>query len=98
MLSFERIYRVVKRFIRNYRLIDIFLAFEGKQFKATGLKDEYTNLSLGTLGGGNHFIELAKDEENQYYLLIHTGSRYVGGKSSKLASKKGPMKICVSKI
>lgn len=65
-----------------------FLAFEGKQFKASGFKDEYTNLSLGTLGGGNHFIELAKDEENQYYLLIHTGSRYVGAKVANWHQKR----------
>ncbi len=58
-----------------------FVEFEGKQFRASGLKDDYTNLSLGTLGGGgNHFIELAKDEENQHYLLIHTGVTLCRGK------------------
>lgn len=31
--------------------------------------------SLGTLWWGNHFIELGKDEENNYWLTIHTGSR-----------------------
>lgn len=35
-------------------------------------------LSLGTLGGGNHFIELAKDDEDNFYLLVHTGSRSLG--------------------
>lgn len=34
--------------------------------------------SLGTLGGGNHFIELAKDNNGHLYLLIHTGSRSLG--------------------
>ena len=34
--------------------------------------------SLGTLGGGNHFIELDKDEDNNEYLVIHTGSRNLG--------------------
>lgn len=34
--------------------------------------------SLGTLGGGNHFIELNKDNEGNIYLVIHTGSRYLG--------------------
>ena len=33
---------------------------------------------LGTLGGGNHFIELDKDDENNIYLVIHTGSRNLG--------------------
>ena len=35
-------------------------------------------LSLGTLGGGNHFIELDKDENGQLYLVVHTGSRNIG--------------------
>lgn len=35
-------------------------------------------LSIGTLGGGNHFIEVDKDEEDNLYLIIHTGSRYLG--------------------
>ncbi|MGM9858314.1 MAG: RtcB family protein [Bacilli bacterium] len=34
--------------------------------------------SLGTLGGGNHFIEIDKDDEENLYLIIHTGSRNLG--------------------
>lgn len=34
--------------------------------------------SLGTLGGGNHFIEIDVDDEGSYYLVIHTGSRNLG--------------------
>lgn len=34
--------------------------------------------SLGTLGGGNHFIEADKDEEGELYLVIHSGSRHLG--------------------
>lgn len=34
--------------------------------------------SLGTLGGGNHFIEIDVDEEGNKYLVIHTGSRNLG--------------------
>lgn len=34
--------------------------------------------SIGTLGGGNHFIELSVDEEGRYYLIVHTGSRHLG--------------------
>ncbi len=33
---------------------------------------------LGTLGSGNHFIEINKDDENNIYLVIHTGSRKLG--------------------
>lgn len=34
--------------------------------------------SIGTLGGGNHFIEIDIDEDNNKYLVIHTGSRNLG--------------------
>ena len=34
--------------------------------------------SVGTLGGGNHFIEVDRDEEENLYLVIHTGSRNLG--------------------
>ena len=34
--------------------------------------------SLGTLGGGNHFIELDRDEDGNIYLVIHSGSRNLG--------------------
>lgn len=34
--------------------------------------------SLGTLGGGNHFIELDEDDEGGKYLVIHSGSRNLG--------------------
>ena len=36
------------------------------------------NLSIGSLGGGNHFIELDKDENDLFYLVVHTGSRNLG--------------------
>ena len=34
--------------------------------------------SVGTLGGGNHFIELNKDSDDNIWLVIHTGSRHLG--------------------
>ena len=34
--------------------------------------------SIGTLGGGNHFIEIDTDSEGGKYLIIHTGSRNLG--------------------
>ncbi|MBF0208503.1 MAG: RtcB family protein [Oligoflexia bacterium] len=45
-------------------------------------KQKYDNVlnSLGTLGGGNHFIELGKDSDDSYWLTIHSGSRNFGFK------------------
>ncbi len=34
--------------------------------------------SLGTLGGGNHFIEVDQDGEGNLYLVVHSGSRHLG--------------------
>ena len=36
------------------------------------------NSSLGSLGGGNHFIEVDKDKDGCLWLVIHTGSRHLG--------------------
>ena len=35
-------------------------------------------LSLGSLGGGNHFIEVDVDEDGNKYIVIHSGSRHLG--------------------
>lgn len=34
--------------------------------------------SIGTLGGGNHFIEIDKDRDGAFWLIIHSGSRHLG--------------------
>ena len=34
--------------------------------------------AMGTLGGGNHFVEIDKDENGDYYIVIHSGSRHLG--------------------
>lgn len=42
------------------------------------IRKEKALLSLGTLGSGNHFIELDKDEDGNLYLVVHSGSRHLG--------------------
>jgi len=39
-----------------------------------------TPSQLGTLGGGNHFIEIQKDTKNNIWIMVHTGSRNLGSK------------------
>ena len=67
--------------------------WEGRQerFNLTVLRC-YRNLkdtrrlerSLGTLGGGNHFIEIDADSEGNKYLIIHSGSRNLGTQVAEL--------------
>ena len=46
-------------------------------------------VSIGSLGGGNHFIEVGVDEStNEYYLIIHSGSRKLGGDVCKYYQDK----------
>lgn len=44
------------------------------------IKQEYSNAkkSLGTLGGGNHFIEIQKGDDGHIWIMIHSGSRNLG--------------------
>lgn len=44
----------------------------------------YVMRSLGTLGGGNHFIEVDVDDEGRKYLVVHSGSRNLGVMICKL--------------
>ncbi len=43
--------------------------------------------SIATLGGGNHFIELDKDDAGTYYLVVHTGSRNLGKQVAQIYQK-----------
>ncbi len=49
------------------------------------IKQEYQSAlyQLGTLGGGNHFIEVQKDTEDNIWIMIHSGSRNLGFKVAK---------------
>lgn len=53
--------------------------------------------SLGTLGGGNHFIEVDRDEEKNFWLILHSGSRNFGlqvtGYHERAAAQKSGKEI-----
>ena len=42
------------------------------------IKAQRAKLSIGTLGGGNHFIEADRDEDGNIYIVVHSGSRHLG--------------------
>jgi RNA-splicing ligase RtcB len=58
------------------------------------IKHDRADLSLGTLGGGNHFIEVAKDSKDNRWLIVHSGSRNLGlqvcNYYQKMAQKSHP--------
>ena len=48
---------------------------------------EKAEKSLGTLGGGNHFIELDRGNDGCMYLVVHTGSRHLGEEVAEYYTK-----------
>lgn len=57
---------------RLYKLLD------GLSFPLEAEKLDRVIRSCGTLGGGNHYIELGTDSNNHHWLSVHTGSRALG--------------------
>lgn len=53
--------------------------------------------SLGTLGGGNHFIEADKDDENNIYIVVHSGSRHLGVEVAKYYQEAGYKQLLLNK-
>ena len=56
---------------------------------AKHVKLDYARNSLGTLGGGNHFIEADKDDDGNIYIVIHSGSRHLGVEICKYYQNAG---------
>lgn len=50
---------------------------------------EYDLRSLGSLGGGNHFIEVDRDSTGHLWLIVHCGSRHLGVEIAKYHQKHG---------
>lgn len=67
----------------NTRITDTVAAWEkwgewdNLSHKSDGLKTRAT-CQLGTLGGGNHFIEICLDKEESVWVMLHSGSRNLG--------------------
>ena len=67
-------------FGRSYVLADDYFndAWLKRKLSDVGCSIDKFNGSIGTLGGGNHFIEFGKDDDDQFYFTIHSGSRNFG--------------------
>ena len=50
---------------------------------------ERAALSIGTLGGGNHFIEVDHGENDDLYIVVHSGSRHLGNEVARFYQDEG---------
>lgn len=84
-LDFEKLDKIIienipsGRNIREQKLIDFEKINELYCLRELKESNKF-NKAIGTLGGGNHFVEIDVDDENNKYLVIHTGSRNLGKK------------------
>ena len=52
--------------------------------------------SIGTLGGGNHFIEVDKNAKGELFLVVHSGSRHLGNEVARYYQEEGFNALCGS--
>lgn len=58
------------------------------------IKLNRANHSIGTLGGGNHFIEVDKNDTGDLYLVVHSGSRHLGCEVADYYQNEGLRTLC----
>ena len=82
-VDFAKLDAVIREYVPAGSCVHETPAAQFPKLKELLIYDKLRNLSwiensLGTLGGGNHFIEVDVDDQGQQYLVIHTGSRNLG--------------------
>jgi len=55
---------------------------------------ERARRSIGTLGGGNHFIEVGKSNNGELYLVVHSGSRHIGSQVADYYQDEAYKSLC----
>lgn len=95
LFNFKELNELIRNFIINYnkKFNNKFEVFEidneyiEKLCKSVEIDLEKFHNSIGTLGGGNHFIEIGKSSNNDYYITIHSGSRNLGNQVCRYHAK-----------
>lgn len=92
-------------FNENKEIEKTVLNWQGwQQFKQLhpGVKDLESKAAkqMGSLGGGNHFIEVCLDAEDQVWLMLHSGSRHIGNALAQrhIDTAKGLAKLAGEKL
>lgn len=94
-IDFERLDRVIHTCIPAGREVRKEMHALNEQIKLEELRcADQVNLyrarhSIGTLGGGNHFIEIDRGEDGALYLVVHSGSRHLGTEVADFYQNEG---------
>ncbi|WP_263704417.1 RtcB family protein [Bacillus thuringiensis] len=81
-INFDCLDETIRKFVPSgFRIRDKEHRFS-KMIDFDGVRAPFTlqraQKSIGTLGGGNHFVELNEDDKGNVYIVIHSGSRNLG--------------------
>lgn len=84
-IDFERLDNIIREYVPSGRKVheEEITSVASDIIEKLHCKEQLKNIdwmkrSCGTLGGGNHFIEVDNDSKNNKYLIIHSGSRNIG--------------------
>lgn len=92
-IDYEKLDRVIRNHIPSGYEIHSSVMIDDPELDELKCKDsvdlDRAYKSIGTLGGGNHFIEIDKDDQGGYYLVIHSGSRHLGVEVATYYQNKG---------
>lgn len=94
-VNFERLDKIIRKYVpcgREVRKFPHKLTDEidlNELRCARNVNIDRAKLSVGTLGGGNHFIEIDKDDEGNVYLVVHSGSRHLGTEVADYYQEEG---------
>lgn len=98
-LDLEKLDKIIRQYVpsgmnvhenQRYKFLELEQLYCYKLLKN---KDNWLEKSMGTLGGGNHFIEIDVDEDDNKYLVIHTGSRNLGKQVAEIYQEEA-IKYC----
>lgn len=92
-IDYEKLDQVIHNYIPSGYEIYSEAVIDDPELDELKCKDsvdlERAEKSIGTLGGGNHFIEIDKDDQDRFYLVIHSGSRHLGVEVANYYQNKG---------
>ena len=99
-IDFEKLDRVIRKFIpcgyevreTPHRLAENIKLEDLRCSERIGLPRAYR--SIGSLGGGNHFIEIDKNDKGELYLVVHSGSRHLGTEVADYYQNVGYKTLC----
>lgn len=81
-LDFERLDKIIRKHIAFGKNVcreeKVWFCLEDLKAFSKLKNKQRLRRSIGSLGGGNHFIEIDADDEGRKYLVVHTGSRNLG--------------------